>query len=203
MYTRLYTQVLNRNGWIESCNVVNHSHTDNGVFGITAAVPSDQATHHHVAQVVCDQLLLCTTTCRPEELDRAKNQLKSSLLMSLESKSLELEDIGRQVLAYGKRMNVLDMCKRIDLVTSDDVIRVARRVFLKEDKPSRFDFHDGFCNPSIRTGDGSPTILVHGPLTGSKDSLWNVEQTIAKWGLMESDKQNRGRSRRASFFSKF
>ena len=28
MYTRLYTQVLNRNGWVENCNVVNNTYKD-------------------------------------------------------------------------------------------------------------------------------------------------------------------------------
>jgi processing peptidase subunit alpha len=33
----------------------------------------------------------------PDELSRAKNQLKSSLAMALESRSVEVEDLGRQV----------------------------------------------------------------------------------------------------------
>ena len=28
MYTRLYTQVLNRNGWVENCNVINNTYKD-------------------------------------------------------------------------------------------------------------------------------------------------------------------------------
>jgi mitochondrial-processing peptidase subunit alpha len=32
----------------------------------------------------------------PEELSRAKKQLKSSLAMALESRSVEVEDLGRQ-----------------------------------------------------------------------------------------------------------
>lgn len=197
MYTRLYTQVLNQNGWIESCNVINHSHRDSGLFGITASVPSDEATHHHLPHVICDQIMNTTTDCTQIELERARNQLKSNLLMTLESKPVELEDIGRQVLFYGKRLDVLEMCRRVDLVQTSDLIKVARRVFLGEDSPSRFDFQDGFCQPSVRTGNGKPTILVHGPLTGSKDSLWKVEEAVAKWGLTTVAKKPR-----RGFFSK-
>ena len=32
-----------------------------------------------------------------QELQRAKNQLKSSLMMALESRAVEVEDLGRQV----------------------------------------------------------------------------------------------------------
>ena len=190
MYTRLYTQVLNQNGWIESCNVINHSHRDSGLFGITAAVPSDASTHHHLPHVICDQILNTTADCTQVELERAKNQLKSNLLMTLESKPIELEDIGRQILFHGKRMDVLEMCNRVDMIEASDLVRVARRVFLGEDHSSRFDFNDGFCHPHARTGDGNPTILVHGPLTGPKDSLWKVNDAVAKWGLTKKPKRS-------------
>lgn len=39
-----------------------------------------------------------------EELDRAKTQLQSMLLMNLEARPVIFEDIGRQVLANRKRL---------------------------------------------------------------------------------------------------
>jgi len=38
------------------------------------------------------------------ELNRAKTQLQSMLLMNLESRPVVFEDIGRQVLATGERL---------------------------------------------------------------------------------------------------
>ena len=164
------------------------------MFGISIAVCSDEATHHHIANVVCDQLVTATTACTKTELDRAKNQLKSNLLMSLESQLVQMEDMGRQALAYGKRMDVLEMCARIDLVTQSDVIRVGRRVFLGEKIPSVFDFKDEFCQPWEPTGPWKPTVLVQGPLTGKKDALWNIDESLSKWGLNANN--SRGRRRR-------
>jgi processing peptidase subunit alpha len=43
------------------------------------------------------ELLECAERIEAEELQRAKNQLKSSLLMSLESRVIQFDDIGRQV----------------------------------------------------------------------------------------------------------
>ncbi len=37
---------------------------------------------------------------KPEELSRAQNQLMSSVLMNLETRSMLCEDIGRQVCVY-------------------------------------------------------------------------------------------------------
>ena len=36
------------------------------------------------------------SSLQPAEVNRAKNQLRSSLLMNLESRMVELEDLGRQ-----------------------------------------------------------------------------------------------------------
>ena len=60
------------------------------------------------------------------ELSRAKNQLKSSLLMNLESRPILFEDIGRQVLTYGARTPAADLVQQIESVTAADLNKVAR-----------------------------------------------------------------------------
>lgn len=46
---------------------------------------------------------LVDSDVHPAELDRAKIQLKSQLLMNLELKPVMFEDMTRQVLAHGHR----------------------------------------------------------------------------------------------------
>ena len=60
-------------------------------------------------------------------LDRARNRLKSSVLMNLESRIVLGDDMARQVSTYGKRENAEDVCRKIDAVTAEDVMRVAMR----------------------------------------------------------------------------
>ncbi|KAJ2999831.1 Mitochondrial-processing peptidase subunit alpha [Globomyces sp. JEL0801] len=170
-----------------------------GLFGITASVLTDKQTHHYVVPVIADQLAICTQNCTPDELNRAKNQLKSNLLMNLESKAIQLEDIGRQTLSQDFRMDVGEMCRRIDLVECADIVRVGRRVILGENIPSRFEFNDNVCKNWNPTGPTVPSIVVEGDLTGSNDSLWKVEETLQKWGLMTKTKQSAGRK---GFFSR-
>ncbi|KAI8801175.1 Metalloenzyme, LuxS/M16 peptidase-like protein [Cladochytrium replicatum] len=134
MHTRLYTQVLNRYHWIESCNMINYAYTDTGLFGISASVDPDHPdAHRFVIPVLCEQLLLMTNRITEKELSRAKNQLKSNLLMTLESKIVEVEDIGRQVLLYGQRVDAREMCRRIEALTTEDLKRVARRTVWRGD----------------------------------------------------------------------
>lgn len=66
--------------------------------------------------------------------------LKSSLLMALESQLVQAEDMGRQVLKNEKRLDVEEICRRIEMISTDDIIRVGQRIFLGKDIPSRFKF---------------------------------------------------------------
>lgn len=47
------------------------------------------------------------------ELERAKTQLKSMLMMNLESRPVIFEDVGRQVLSTGKRKLPHELCDLI------------------------------------------------------------------------------------------
>lgn len=47
------------------------------------------------------------------ELERAKTQLKSMLMMNLESRPVIFEDVGRQVLSTGKRKLPHELCTLI------------------------------------------------------------------------------------------
>ncbi|KAL5120024.1 Mitochondrial-processing peptidase subunit alpha [Pleosporales sp. CAS-2024a] len=177
MYSRLYTNVLNQHGWVESCMAFNHSYTDSGLFGIAAScAPS------HVAQmleVMCRELKSLGddhgyAALQPAEVNRAKNQLRSSLLMNLESRMVELEDLGRQVQVHGRKVGVKEMCRKIDDVTMSDLKRVARHVFGGEVR-------------NAGEGSGAPTVVLQeGDIEGfkRKDFKWDDIQTrIARWKL--------------------
>eukprot|EP00957_Ditylum_brightwellii_P025194 1906831-Ditylum_brightwellii.AAC.1 len=66
-----------------------------------------------------------------EELDTAQNMLKCNVLTQLKSCLVLFEDIGRQMLTYGKREDTASMCCKINEVTKDDIRKIARRVIVK------------------------------------------------------------------------
>lgn len=177
MYSRLYTNVLNQYGWVESCVAFNHAYTDSGIFGISAACSTQNTMR--MLDVMCRELSLLgseTGFGRLSELEvkRAKNQLKSSLLMNLESRMVELEDLGRQVQVHGRKVGVKEMIQKIDGVTMADLRNTARQVFGGK-----------IQNPGV--GSGAPTVVVQqGEEEGVKlrEVEWNdVQERIAKWGL--------------------
>lgn len=69
-----------------------------------------------------------------EELSRAKKQLTSMLMMNLESRPIEWEDVARQVLTQGTRHSPEHYIQLINDVTKDDMHRIA--VKMLKSKPS-------------------------------------------------------------------
>lgn len=177
MYSRLYTNVLNQHGWVESCVAFNHSYTDSGLFGISASCSPAHVTH--MLEVLCRELSQLTldtgfAALQSAEVNRAKNQLKSSLLMNLESRMVELEDLGRQIQVHGRKVSVREMCANIDALTVYDLRRVARQVL-----------SGNVANAGKGTG-GPTVVLQEGdePYTKRKEFGWGeIQQRIARWKL--------------------
>ena len=176
MYSRLYTNVLNQHGWVESCVAFNNSYTDSGLFGISASCSPQRAWQ--MLEVMCRELQNLTlesgfSSLQVAEVNRAKNQLRSSLLMNLESRMVELEDLGRQVQVHGRKVGVKEMCAKIDALTVKDLRRVAQQIF-------------GGHVMNAGQGSGAPTVILQeGSTAGGKiDFGWErIQDKISKWKL--------------------
>lgn len=60
------------------------------------------------------------------EVERAKAQLKASILLSLDGTTAAAEDIGRQIITTGRRMSPEEVEKVVGAITEKDVMRFAR-----------------------------------------------------------------------------
>ncbi|XP_043476997.1 mitochondrial-processing peptidase subunit alpha [Leptopilina heterotoma] len=132
MYTKLYTNVLNRYQWMFSATAYNHSYADTGLFCIHASSPEVRVGE--MTAVIVHELVSMAGSTTVAELERAKKQLQSLLLMNLEQRPVVFEDIGRQVLATGFRHRPEYFIDAINKITKDDINRVALR--LRKSPPS-------------------------------------------------------------------
>lgn len=96
MYSRLYTSVLNQHYAVDFCSAFHHCYLDSGLFGISLTVHPSFVPQ--MAALLATQFDNVTRVTRggivQADLNRAKNQLKSGLAMSLESRIMQVEDLG-------------------------------------------------------------------------------------------------------------
>ncbi|KAI0141641.1 mitochondrial processing peptidase beta subunit [Xylariaceae sp. FL1272] len=108
------------------------SYSDTGLWGIYMV--SDKLTRLddliHFAQREWSRL---SSNVTPSEVERAKAQLKASILLSLDSTSAVAEDIGRQIITTGRRMNPGEVERTIDRVTEKDVMDFANKKLWDQD----------------------------------------------------------------------
>lgn len=173
MYSRLYSNVLNQHHSVDYCAAFHHCYADSGLFGIAIAV--DPSFNAYIPNIISRELeSVCNPTMRggisQVELNRARNQLKSSLMMSLESRLVEVEDLGRQVQVNGYKVTVEEMCDKIDKVDLKKLSQVARRVM----QPG-----SGEAPLNYGLGSGKSTIVAMGDLQGLPD----IRSLLAKRGL--------------------
>lgn len=55
------------------------------------------------------------TACTDIEVARAKNLLKTNMLLALDGSTAICEDIGRQLLSFGRRIPLHELNARIDV----------------------------------------------------------------------------------------
>lgn len=126
MYSRMYQQVLNRYGWMEAAEAFTTFADEGGLFGVSASTPVANKVPELVT-ILADQLACVAIHPVGEvELSRAQNMLKCNVLTQLESRLILFEDMGRQVLTYGKREDAATTCRKIESVTAQDIQKLAQ-----------------------------------------------------------------------------
>jgi predicted Zn-dependent peptidase len=67
-----------------------------------------------------------------EELQRAKDYLKGSMLLALESSTSRMSNLARQEIYFGRQFTQDEIGRQVDAVTEDDVLATAREFFNTE-----------------------------------------------------------------------
>jgi len=104
-------------------------YNDTGLFGIYFSMKmNDKQSVDEVFGQIQEEVVALTTGTAPDDLAAAKAQLKYNMLMQMDGTSPNAEEIGRQMLAYGRRMSLAETFARIDAIEPEDVTRVAEKV---------------------------------------------------------------------------
>ncbi len=122
MASKLIQNVAERN-LAHSLMTFNTSYKDTGLFGVYG-VCDQYETQEFLWYALNSMTRLCHKTT-DDEVAIAKSQLKASMLGQLDGTSAICEDIGRQLLTYGRRMTPAEIFARIDAVDAAAVKHTA------------------------------------------------------------------------------
>lgn len=126
MSSRLFQEVREERGLAYSVYSFSASHADTGLFGIYAGTSPELAGD--LLPVVADQIRGLADAVDEAEISRARAQLKAGLLMSLESTTSRIEQLGRQMLIFDRPIPTAELMEKVDAIDAAAVRNVARRI---------------------------------------------------------------------------
>lgn len=111
----------------QSIQAFNTQYSDTGLFGVYTV--SNQYDLDNVMHEITTNMTGLAYGVDENLLAEAKNQLKVSMLSQLDGTAAICEDIGRQMLTYGRRMHPSEVVARIDAIDAAGVKNTATRYF--------------------------------------------------------------------------
>jgi predicted Zn-dependent peptidase len=128
MSSRLFQEIREKRGLAYSVYSYHSSHIDSGLFTLYAGTAPGQT--EEVLQVTMDVLHGIKSNGMTEaELRRGKEQLKGSLILSLESTSSRMNRLGKNELLIAKHYNLDELIARIEKVSLEQVQTVIHTMF--------------------------------------------------------------------------
>ncbi len=128
MSSRLFQELRERRGLAYAVYTFSSSYLDGGLFGLYAGTGPDEIGEL-VTAAGAELVQAASKTMAGSEITRARTLIKAGALLSLESMAARAERLAMQMQVHGHTIAIDDIAARIDAVESEDVRRVAERVF--------------------------------------------------------------------------
>ncbi len=119
MSSRLFQEVRETRGLCYTIFAQTGAYADTGTTTIYAGTSADQIAE--LASITIDEMKRAADDMSPEEVARARAQMKAGMLMGLESPSNRAERLARLVQIWGNVPSLEDTVAKIDAVTTEQV----------------------------------------------------------------------------------
>jgi predicted Zn-dependent peptidase len=127
MSSRLFQEIREERGLVYSIDTFMSAFADTGLFGVYAGTGTGQI--EELIPALCDQITGLAGSLREDEVARSRAQLKSSLLMALESTGARCEQVAQHLLIFGRVLPIDEMVARIDAIDTEQIGALARQIF--------------------------------------------------------------------------
>lgn len=129
--SRLWQRVREERGLAYSVGAGVSTFSDIGVFSVYAGTSPGQLDE--VLDISMEELRrIVNEPVAEEELRLVKDQAVSSTLLGLESSSARASTLARQEIIHGRRISPDEMIRKLEAVTAEDILRVAKTYLVSE-----------------------------------------------------------------------
>lgn len=119
------SQTLDEVPIARTATTFNTTYTDTGLFGVYATAEPKELDD--VVIPIFGELVRNCFKVDAAQLENAKTALKTSFLTQLDGPTGIAEEIGRQLLVYGRRIPISEWFARIDAVDADAIKRISNK----------------------------------------------------------------------------
>jgi predicted Zn-dependent peptidase len=131
MSSRLFQNVRERQGLVYAIYSDLNPYRDTGCLSIYAGTSRESAPKV-VGSIVAELRRLKNEPVPDDELRRAKDQLKGSLMLSLESSTARMSNLARQEMYFDHFFGLDELIENIESVTAEDIRATAEEFFRQE-----------------------------------------------------------------------
>lgn len=151
MSSRLFQEIREKRGLVYSIFAFYQGLQDTGQLSVYAGTGTQDVKE--LIPVLCDEILKSISTITPDELNRTKAQIKSSLVMQQESMMNRADRIAKSLLHKDKLPDLNDTITKLNALDIDMIEQAAKSIFA-----------------------GTPTFAALGPL----DHVESYDQIAAR-----------------------
>lgn len=146
MSSRLFQEVREKRGLAYNVYSFLSSYSDTGMFGVYSACEPDR--FEELMEVIAEYTISLGSTITAEEVRLAKNQLKGSIILAMESSEARMNRLAKSEIYFGEHVSIEKIISDIDKVSASELSDYASEML----SPGKF------------------TVAVLGPTTSNTDA---------------------------------
>jgi predicted Zn-dependent peptidase len=129
--SRLNLSLREKNGLAYNIESGYNPYFDTGIFSIYFGTDSNNL-NRSIEVVMSELKKLRTSKLGPIQLSKAKNQIKGYLARGYENHENLMLSLGKSLLVFNKIDTIEDICKKIDGITSEQLLEISNDIFEPE-----------------------------------------------------------------------
>lgn len=130
MSSKLFQEVREKRGLAYNITSFNSISENTGIFGIYSS--TDPKNLSELTKVIFDEINNLKSTIVDDEIKRAKQQIKSAVLMKMEANEERCSYIGSCMQYYNRYIEDDEIINVVDMITINDIKSVIDRIFLEK-----------------------------------------------------------------------